>query len=174
MGDPSGRLKPAGNGERFNAPRAGPAIDKKELMPGRFIRVRTMAEQVADNGDIMATALAMQILGASHVESLDTRGTDGSNIHLAGYLLYRMGVDIARTVPNISAKHESGEPEIEATREHPSDILDYFITREDIEAGGLMAAMEQNYLDKHHAANQTARALIRWDTGVIPVARLHL
>jgi len=60
------------------------AIEKKELMPGRIIRVRNMAEQVEDNGDIVATALAMQIIGATYVESLDTRGTDGSNIHLGG------------------------------------------------------------------------------------------
>ena len=60
------------------------AIAKKELLPGRIIRVRNMAEQTDDNGDIMATALAMQIIGATYVESLDTRGTDGSNIHLAG------------------------------------------------------------------------------------------
>ena len=60
------------------------SIDKQELMPGRYIRVRNMAEQEVDNGDIMATAAAMQIIGASYVETLDTRGTDGSNIHLGG------------------------------------------------------------------------------------------
>lgn len=60
------------------------AIDKKEVMPGRFIRVRNMAEQVADQGDLLAVAASMKIMGASLVESLDTRGTDGSNIHLGG------------------------------------------------------------------------------------------
>jgi len=60
------------------------AIEKKELLPGRIIRVRNMAEQVEDNGDIIATALAMQIIGSTYVESLDTRGTDGSNVHLGG------------------------------------------------------------------------------------------
>ena len=44
-------------------------------------------------------------------------------------------------------------------REHPSDILDYFISRKDIEAQGLMPAITQNYLDKHEAVNNTARAL---------------
>jgi hypothetical protein len=43
-----------------------------------------MAEQETDNGDIMATAAAMQIIGATYVETLDTKGTDGSNIHLGG------------------------------------------------------------------------------------------
>ncbi|NCC98044.1 MAG: hypothetical protein EOM02_14560, partial [Synergistales bacterium] len=60
------------------------AIEKKEVMPGRFIRVRNMAEQVADQGDILAVAASMKIMGASLVESLDTRGTDGSNVHLGG------------------------------------------------------------------------------------------
>jgi hypothetical protein len=59
------------------------AIDRRELMPGRFIRVRKMREQEAD-GDILAVAAAMQIIGASYVETLDTKGTDGSNIHLGG------------------------------------------------------------------------------------------
>ena len=55
-----------------------------ELMPGRYIRVRKMKEQEADDGDILAVAAAMQIVGASYVETLDTKGTDGSNIHLGG------------------------------------------------------------------------------------------
>jgi hypothetical protein len=60
------------------------AIEKAELMPGRFIRVRNMAEQIEDQGDTLAVAAAMQILGASYVETLDTKGIDGSNIHLCG------------------------------------------------------------------------------------------
>ncbi len=60
------------------------AIERGELMPGRYIRVRKMKEQEADNGDILAVAAAMQIVGASYVETLDTKGTDGSNIHLGG------------------------------------------------------------------------------------------
>ena len=59
-------------------------IQQGELMPGRFIRVRRMVEQEADNGDILAVAAAMQIIGASYVETLDTKGTDGSNVHLGG------------------------------------------------------------------------------------------
>src|SRR5512136_41225 len=277
------------------------AIERRELMPGRFIRVRRMAEQTADQGDTLAVAAAMRIMGASHVETLDTKGTDGANVHLGGpdtitgyfggvgqpndyplkwideylgyytrygirqvlnvnsgtvlaaYLLHRLGVDcefkisvfvgndnpwsvlwtlltarlfsrpdgsssligfnfsnsvnnetirecdriraalgltrqvrfehhitetaksivrqpylrrdelveLARTVPNISAKHEGGDPDVEATRAHPSDILDYFITKEEIEAKGLMPAMLTNYLDKHGSVNRTAEALVR-------------
>jgi hypothetical protein len=60
------------------------AIANRDLMPGRFIRVRKMKEQEADNGDILAFAAAMQVMGASYVETLDTKGTDGSNVHLGG------------------------------------------------------------------------------------------
>jgi hypothetical protein len=59
------------------------AIAEGLLMPSRFIRVRQMKEQEED-GDLPAFAAAMQIVGASYVETLDTKGTDGSNIHLGG------------------------------------------------------------------------------------------
>ncbi len=60
------------------------AIDNRDLMPGRFIRVRKMKESEADGGDLLAVAAAMQIIGASYVVTLDTKGTDGSNVHLGG------------------------------------------------------------------------------------------
>ena len=56
------------------------AIEKRELMPGRFIRERNMAEQSKPGGDLLAVCAAMQIIGATHVESLDTRGIDGANL----------------------------------------------------------------------------------------------
>jgi hypothetical protein len=62
---------------------AGRAQENGEIMPARFIRVRNMKEQEAD-GDLAAFAAAMQIIGAGYVEQLDTRGSDGSNIHLGG------------------------------------------------------------------------------------------
>lgn len=290
------------------------AVAKRELMPGRVIRVRNMAEQAEDNGDILASTLAMQVIGASHVETLDTRGTDGSNIHLGGgpdtilgflggvgqpndyplkwveeylhyyttygvrqvlninpgtvlaaYMLNRMGVDIefkisvfagndnplyimwtlmtaklfaredgttslvglnlansvdnetfkragyirkqlglekqvrfehhitnaykscvqqpyyrldqlidvAKDVPNISAKIEGGEPDLEETREHQSDAFDYFMAKRDILDGNLMEAMRINYLDKHATLNRVAQALLKSGTGVIAAQNLH-
>ncbi len=65
------------------------SIENDELMPGRFIRVRNMAEQTADD-QVVAFAAGMQITGSSYVETLDTKGTfpgpDGApaNIHLGG------------------------------------------------------------------------------------------
>ena len=289
------------------------SIDKGELMPGRYIRVRNMAEQETDNGDVMATAAAMQIIGASYVETLDTKGTDGSNVHLGGpetitgyfggigqpneypikwvkeylkfyttygvqqvlninpgtvlvgYLLHKLGVnnefkisvfmgndnpfsilwtlttarlfsrddgttsligfnlsnsvdnetirkaaeirkilgledvvrfehhitetwksivrqpynrrdelvEIAKEVPNISAKHEGGEVEIEKELEHPSDVLDYFMAKTDIEKQGLMPALEQNYIEKHRSTNLTADALTKAGIGVLCAGTLH-
>jgi hypothetical protein len=289
------------------------AIAKQELMPGRFIRVRTMKEQAEDQGDILAVAAAMQIVGASYVETLDTKGTDGSNCHLGGpgtitgyfggvgqpndhalmwaeefihyyttygikqvlnvnsgtilvaYLLHKLGIDmefkisvfmgndnpysvlwtlmgaklfsrddgttsligfnfansvnnetirqasqvraalgltenvrfehhitetyqaivvqpydrlaelveVAKDVPNISAKHEGGVPEIDAKREHPSNILDYFMAKQDVEAQGLMPALLRNYLDKHDSVVRTAAALTKAGIGVVCAKNLH-
>ncbi len=288
------------------------AIDQGELMPGRYIRVRNMKEQVADN-DILAVAAAMQIVGASYVETLDTKGTDGSNIHLGGpetitgyfggvgqpddhalmwldeflhyyttygikqvlnvnpgtvllgYFLHKLGVDnefkisvymgndnpyaalwtlagarlfsredgttsligfnwsnsvhnetmelgaeirralgledvvrfehhitetyksiviqpydrteelveIADHVPNISAKHEGGVPEVDAAREHPSDILEYFLPKAEIEEKGLMPYLKRNYLDKHDALNRTARRLTEEGLSFVAAWNLH-
>jgi hypothetical protein len=288
------------------------AINNQELMPGRFIRVRRMKEQEEDN-DLLAMTAAMQILGVSWCETLDTKGTDGSNVHLGGpetitgyfggvgqpnehpikwvdellyyytnygvkqvlninpgtillgYLLHKLGIDIefkisvfmgndnpyavfwtlmaarlfsredgstsligfnfsnsvnnttielssdirnslgleefvrfehhitetwksiviqpydrrdelldiAGNVKNISAKHEGGEVEVDSKREHPSDILDYFMSREDIEKNGLMPSILQNYLDKHEAINNTARALTERGISFIAAPKLH-
>ena len=292
------------------------AIETGQLMPGRYIRVRGMKEQAQDQGDILAVAAAMQIIGASYVETLDTKdtkGTDGSNVHLGGpetitgyfggvgqpndyplkwveeylhyytqygiqqvlnvnagtiflgYMLHKLGVDnefkisvfmgndnpfavlwtlmgarllsrddgttsligfnfsnsvnndsimasghirramgltdvvrfehhitetyksivrqpynrrdelveIASIVPNISAKHEGGDVKIEKERDHPSDILEYFLSKEEILKQGLMGALEQSYLDKHDALNKTADALTRAGIGVVCAGNLH-
>jgi len=288
------------------------AIAEQELMPGRYIRVRKMKEQVGD-GDILAVAAAMQIIGASYVETLDTKGTDGANVHLGGpetitgyfggvgepndyalkwldeflyyyteygirqvlnvnpgtvllgYLLHKLGIDnefkisvfmgndnpyaalwtligaklfaredstsplvgfnwsnsvnnetieitaevrkglgfediirfehhitetwksivrqpynrrgelvgIADNVANISAKHEGGDPEIDCVREHPSDILDYFRDKAEIEAAGDMPHLLRNYLDKHDAVNATARALTENGLAFVAARNLH-
>jgi hypothetical protein len=59
------------------------AIEHGILMPGRYIAVRKMKESEAD-GDLPAIMAALKIIGASFVETLDTKGTDGSNVHLGG------------------------------------------------------------------------------------------
>ena len=59
------------------------ALQEQSLVPGRFIAVRNMKESEAD-GDLPAIVAALDIIGASFVETLDTKGTDGSNPHLGG------------------------------------------------------------------------------------------
>lgn len=288
------------------------AIEQQSLVPGRFIRVRKMKEQ-EDDGDLPAFAAAMNIIGASYVETLDTKGTDGSNVHLGGpdtitgyfggvgqpndhalkwldeflyyytnygvkqvlninpgtvllgYFLYRIGVDIefkisvfmgndnpyaglwtllaaklfsrddgtspligfnwsnsinnetmeitaqfrkdfgfedvirfehhitetwksiviqpynrrdeliniSDHVRNISAKHEGGEPILEETRNHPSDILDYFRDKSEVLASGDWENLKQNFLDKYDATNNTARALTENGLSFIAAQKLH-
>jgi hypothetical protein len=64
-------------------PMAEKALAEKTLVPGRFIAVRKMKESELD-GDLPAIVAALDIIGASFVETLDTKGTDGSNPHLGG------------------------------------------------------------------------------------------
>jgi len=82
-------------------------------------------------------------------------------------------VEVAAGVANISAKHEGGVPSVEMTREHPSDILEYFLPKEEIEAQGLMPALTGNYLDKHDSVNRTARVLTENGLAVLPAWNLH-
>jgi hypothetical protein len=48
---------------------------------------------------------------------------------------------------------------VQLTREHPSDILEYFREKIEIEEAGDIQLLEQNYLDKHDAVNRTAQVL---------------
>jgi len=82
-------------------------------------------------------------------------------------------LEIAPKVRNISAKHEGGPVEIDQTREHPSDILDYFLTKEQVTEQGLWDYLEQNYLDRHTAINNTAKALTEKGISFIAARNLH-
>ena len=65
------------------------------------------------------------------------------------------------------------DPDDEALREHPSDIFDYFVPKQQLTDTGLMPALEQNYLDKHAAVCRTAEELTRAGIGVHAAALLH-
>ena len=82
-------------------------------------------------------------------------------------------LEIADHVKNISAKHEGAVPEIDATRDYPSDILDYFRPKADIIEQGHMPLNLQNYLDKHHALNRTAEELTKRGLTFIAAQKLH-
>jgi hypothetical protein len=82
-------------------------------------------------------------------------------------------LEIADHVKNISAKHEGGDPRIEKTREHPTDILEYFLPKKEINEKGLMPKLLGNYLDKHEAVNRTAKALTEKGLTFIAAQNLH-
>ncbi|NWF94843.1 MAG: hypothetical protein HXY34_01740 [Candidatus Thorarchaeota archaeon] len=82
-------------------------------------------------------------------------------------------IKLADHVRNVSAKHEGGPPDVEVTREHRSDILDYFRAKSEIEAAGHMPLLLQNYLDKHAAVNRTARELTKHGLTFIAAPLLH-
>jgi hypothetical protein len=83
-------------------------------------------------------------------------------------------VEIADHVKNISAKHEGGDPEIDAGRTHPSDILDYFREKEEIIESGDWEYVTKNYMDKVEATNHTARALTERGLSFVAARNLHL
>jgi uncharacterized protein (DUF433 family) len=82
-------------------------------------------------------------------------------------------MELANHVPNISAKHEGGDPAIEQTREHPSDILDYFRNQEEIVAAGDWEHLTLNFLDKFDAVNRTAQALTEAGLSFVAAQKLH-
>ncbi|MEE8568622.1 MAG: hypothetical protein V3S81_08420, partial [Anaerolineales bacterium] len=82
-------------------------------------------------------------------------------------------LEIADHVANISAKHEGADPEIDVTREHPSDILDYFREKEEIIASGDWDYLMLNFHDKFDALNRTAWALTEQGLSFIAAQNLH-
>ena len=76
-------------------------------------------------------------------------------------------------MPNISAKHEGGDPEIDSTRAHPSDILDYFREKSEVIASGDWDNLKLNFFDKVDACNKTAETLTRNGISFIAAANLH-
>ena len=294
------------------------AVENQKIVPGRIIRVRYMKEQEED-GDLLAMAAAMQIIGATWVETLDTKGTapgpDGMpvNVHLGGpetitgyfggvgqpndfalkwieeflyyytnygikqvlnvnpgtvllgYFIHKLGIsnefkisvymgndnpysclwtlltaklfaredgtspligfnlansvnnetievtayirkefgfedvvriehhitetwksivrqpydrrdelmELATKVKNVSAKHEGANVDVDEKREHPTDILEYFMTKEAIEEAGIWEALRVNLLDRYEAINTTAEALTKKGLTFIAAKNLH-
>ena len=82
-------------------------------------------------------------------------------------------LEIAGHVANISAKHEGGDQAAEETRDHPSDILDYFRDKDEIILAGDWSNLQLNYLDKFDATNRTAWALTENHLSFIAAQNLH-
>jgi hypothetical protein len=82
-------------------------------------------------------------------------------------------VEIADHVANISAKHEGGDPEVDAALEHPSDILDYFRDKQEIIDSGDWEHLQRNFLEKVAATNKTAWALTEKGLSFVAAPNLH-
>ena len=82
-------------------------------------------------------------------------------------------VAIADHVANISAKHEGGDPEDEQSRNHPSDILDYFRDKAEVIASCDWENLLINFMDKYEAVNRTAWALTETGLSFIAAQNLH-
>ena len=82
-------------------------------------------------------------------------------------------IQIADHVPNIAAKHEGGDPELDVTRAHPSDLLDYFRDKEEVIRSGDWENLLINYLDKVDACNRTAKALTEHGLSFVAAKNLH-
>jgi hypothetical protein len=82
-------------------------------------------------------------------------------------------MELADHVKNISAKHEGGDPQVEATRAHPSNLLEYFLPKAEVEAKGMMPTLLANYMDKHAALNHTAEELTKRGHAFIAARELH-
>lgn len=82
-------------------------------------------------------------------------------------------LEVAKKLRNISAKHEGGPVDIDQTRDHPSDILDYFKSKEQITEEGIWEGLEINYMDRLIAINNTSKALIKSGTDIIAARNLH-
>jgi hypothetical protein len=96
-----------------------------------------------------------------------------TSIVIQPYLRRDELVELAKVVPNIAAKHEGGEPDIEKDLEHPSSILDYFTPKREVEQQGLMEAMLLNYMEKHRSVKLTADALLQSGASVAAAQELH-
>ena len=82
-------------------------------------------------------------------------------------------IELSRSVKNISAKHEGGNPEVDGSRDYPTDILDYFKPKEQIMEEGIWDKLRINHLDRFDAVNTTAKILIKEGIPVIPARNIH-
>ncbi|HYL40469.1 MAG TPA: hypothetical protein VET90_04105, partial [Candidatus Binatus sp.] len=127
-----------------------------------------------DNATIEITSGIRQALGFEDVVRFEHHITETQkSIVRQPYDRRAELVELAAAVPNISAKHEGGDPAVDAARAHPSDILDYFRDKTEVIASGDWDALEANFLDKVAATNGTARALTEHGLSFVAASELH-
>jgi hypothetical protein len=82
-------------------------------------------------------------------------------------------VKLADHVANIAAKHEGGDPEVEPSLLHQSDILDYFRDKQEVIDSGDWDGLKINFMEKVAAANHSAKALTENGLSFIAAQNLH-
>jgi hypothetical protein len=82
-------------------------------------------------------------------------------------------IAMADHIANISAKHEGGDPEIEARRARPSDVMDYYREKDEIIASGEWQQITLNFYDKFDSLNRTAQALTENGLAFLGARNLH-
>jgi hypothetical protein len=127
-----------------------------------------------DNGTLEIAARIRGTLGFESVIRFEHHITETwKSIVVQPYDRRAELLDVAQRVANISAKHEGGDPEVEMTRAHPSDIFDYFRDKSEVIASGDWDNLEQNFMDKVAACDHTARALTEKGLSFVAAPRLH-
>jgi len=82
-------------------------------------------------------------------------------------------LELAKNVKNVSAKHEGANVDVDEKREHPTDILEYFVSKEELIEAGLWDYLRINHLDRNDAVNSTAEALTKNGLSFIAARNLH-
>jgi hypothetical protein len=127
-----------------------------------------------DNETIAISAQVRKALGFENVVRFEHHITETyKHIVRQPYLRRDELVEVAGKVANISAKHEGADPERDRARDYPSDVLDYFRDKAEIETAGHMPYLLRNYLDRHDAVNATARALTENGLAFVAARKLH-
>ncbi|MDD2922031.1 MAG: hypothetical protein PHQ36_07065 [Anaerolineales bacterium] len=127
-----------------------------------------------NNQTMELTADFRKALGLEKVVRFEHHITEPQkNIVLQPYNRRAELVELANHVANIAAKHEGGDPEVDVTREHISDILDYFREKKEVVESGDWEHLQRNYLDKVDACNRTAWALTEKGLSFIAAMNLH-
>jgi hypothetical protein len=127
-----------------------------------------------NNRTIERAAHARKALGFESVIRFEHHITETyKNIVLQPYNRRKELLELAGKVRNFSAKHEGADPEVDQTRGHPSDILDYFRDKAEVIASGDWDNLQLNFMDKVASCNASARALTEQGSSFIAASALH-
>ena len=127
-----------------------------------------------NNQTLELTADFRKALGFEQVIRFEHHITEPQkSIVIQPYLRREELLEVADHVANIAAKHEGGDPEVDTTRAHLSDLLDYFRDKDEVIASGDWGNLMINYLDKVAACNTTAQALTERGLSFVAARNLH-